>query len=270
MFDPQAFSIYDEKSWKQKKTAVGDLRYQKLVTDELHGMSIYFAKCPAGLRTDGFRAPYAIGVYLISGALCSPVRAFEPGAFVWYRKDTPCTLRVPEDGEAMLLIVTGREPSGSLPWKEMSGAEDVREAEGRQKTMDAPEAAEQPGTAEQPASQPECFSFYEEAGWYTAEGPAGVFYRDKLMVSDPDTGMIANFSHYPKGYDKTRHRHTCSHAIYVISGTLRTDEGRYGAGSLVWHPAGHCGTHGSVPEDDCAFLFLANKPFDIEFLNALN
>lgn len=86
---------------------------------------------------------------------------------------------------------------------------------------------------------------------------------DKRLVSDPETGMAVNFSKYPAGYYKDFHTHTCAHGIYVLKGILRTDTGMYGPGCFVWHPAGLSARHGATDEEDCEFIFITNKPFDI-------
>lgn len=102
-------------------------------------------------------------------------------------------------------------------------------------------------------------------GWIKVEQPEGAFFWDKPMIQD-ETGMVAIMTRYPKGYWKPYHRHTCSHGIYVFSGKLKTDDGIYGPGSFVWHPAGYKCGHGATEDEECVFLFVANKPFDIEFL----
>lgn len=104
-------------------------------------------------------------------------------------------------------------------------------------------------------------------GWVEVESPPGQKFYDKVMISDPETGMIVNLTRYPKGYTKILHRHTCSHGIYVISGKLKTSDGIYGPGSFVWHPAGYVCEHGATEDEDCLFLFVANRPFDIEFVD---
>ena len=91
---------------------------------------------------------------------------------------------------------------------------------------------------------------------------------DKRMISAEDEGIMINFSRYPAGYYKTPHRNHCSHGIYVISGKLRTDEGVFGPGSFVWHSEGSLARHGATDDEDCVFLFITNKPFDIIYVNA--
>ena len=90
---------------------------------------------------------------------------------------------------------------------------------------------------------------------------------DKRLVQpeDTDTGMMINFSKYPAGYYKTFHKHHCAHGIYVMKGILRTDKGEYGPGNFVWHPEGLSARHGATENEDCEFLFITNKPFDIYY-----
>jgi len=89
------------------------------------------------------------------------------------------------------------------------------------------------------------------------------YIYDKRLVDAQTDGIMINFSKYPAGYYKTPHRHSCGHGIYVIQGKLRTEEGIYGPGSFVWHAEGSLARHGATDEEDCIFLFITNKPFDI-------
>ena len=93
------------------------------------------------------------------------------------------------------------------------------------------------------------------------------FLYDKRMIAAEDEGVIVNFTRYEKGYMKPAHTHTCSHGMYVIKGTLRTDEGDFGPGTFVWHTAGCLCTHGATENEDVEFLFIANKEFDIHYLS---
>lgn len=92
-------------------------------------------------------------------------------------------------------------------------------------------------------------------------------FFDKRMIGAEEEGIVVNFSRYPKGFYKDPHRHNCSHGIYVISGKLKTDEGIYGPGSFVWHSEGSIARHGATDEEECVFLFVTNKPFDIIYVS---
>jgi hypothetical protein len=52
-----------------------------------------------------------------------------------------------------------------------------------------------------------------------------------------------------------------------LSGTLNTHQGTYGPGSFVWFPEGGSMEHGATDDEDCTFLFITNKPFDIHHLH---
>ncbi len=41
---------------------------------------------------------------------------------------------------------------------------------------------------------------------------------------------------YDAGFINPWHTHQCAHAMFVLSGTLRTHEGDYGPGSFVGSP----------------------------------
>ncbi|GGN72534.1 hypothetical protein GCM10011579_049850 [Streptomyces albiflavescens] len=43
--------------------------------------------------------------------------------------------------------------------------------------------------------------------------------------------------------------------------------GDYPAGSFVWFPVGGTMTHGATEDGDCTFLFITNKPFDIQYVD---
>lgn len=85
------------------------------------------------------------------------------------------------------------------------------------------------------------------------------------LIDDHATGMVVNFSRYPAGYYKEFHTHACSHGIYVLSGTLKTDKGEYGPGCFVWHQEGVVARHGATDREDCYALFITNKPFEISY-----
>ena len=89
---------------------------------------------------------------------------------------------------------------------------------------------------------------------------------DRALVSDPETGMCVNISRYPKGFLLERHTHTCAHGMYILEGKLSTSIGMASPGDFVWFPAGMEMEHGATVEEDCVFLFITNRPFDIHYL----
>lgn len=93
-------------------------------------------------------------------------------------------------------------------------------------------------------------------------------YR-KMLVQDPDTGMEIRITRYPAGWTTPRHIHHCSHGMYVIEGTLKTHEGCYSPGTMVWFPEGVPAEHGATAEADVTVMFVTNKRFDIQFVNGL-
>ena len=89
---------------------------------------------------------------------------------------------------------------------------------------------------------------------------------DKPLVSDPETGMSVAISRYEKGFNLEWHTHTCAHGMYILKGKLRTSIGEALPGDFVWFPAGMAMEHGATVEEDCTFLFITNRPFDIRYL----
>jgi anti-sigma factor ChrR (cupin superfamily) len=71
-------------------------------------------------------------------------------------------------------------------------------------------------------------------------------------------------------YDAPSDRHPCARGVYVLEGTLSTHQGRYPAGSFAWFPEGGIMEHGATQAEDCTFLFITNKPFDIHFVSDEN
>lgn len=92
-----------------------------------------------------------------------------------------------------------------------------------------------------------------------------VLERIPLMV-DPETGMEISKMVYPAGFINPWHTHHCAHGMYILAGTLTTHQGDYPPGSFVWFPEGGPMYHGATAEEDCTFLFVTNKPFDIHFM----
>jgi len=53
--------------------------------------------------------------------------------------------------------------------------------------------------------------------------------------------------------------------MFVLEGTLSTQEGRYGPGNFVWFPEGTVMEHGATAEHDVTVLFITNKRFEIHY-----
>ena len=51
--------------------------------------------------------------------------------------------------------------------------------------------------------------------------------------------------------------------MFVLEGTLSTQEGQYGPGNFVWFPEGTVMEHGASAEHDVTVLFITNKRFEI-------
>jgi quercetin dioxygenase-like cupin family protein len=83
------------------------------------------------------------------------------------------------------------------------------------------------------------------------------------LIADPDTGMQVMKLIYRAGLTNPWHTHPCALGIYVLDGTLATHQGEYPPGSFVWFPEGGTMNHGAAADEDCTFLFIRNKPFDI-------
>ena len=95
--------------------------------------------------------------------------------------------------------------------------------------------------------------------------PTGkTMYRKELYI-DPETGMEVRMVKYPAGFVNPLHIHHCAHGMYVLEGTLVTNDGQYGAGSFVWFPEGNVMEHGASADGDVTVLFITNKPFDIHY-----
>jgi quercetin dioxygenase-like cupin family protein len=89
-------------------------------------------------------------------------------------------------------------------------------------------------------------------------------YR-KNLIEDPDTGMEIRLVRYPAGVINTRHTHPCAHGMYVLEGTLVTNQGSFGPGHFVWFPEGMVMEHGAAAESDVTVLFITNKRFEIHY-----
>jgi anti-sigma factor ChrR (cupin superfamily) len=87
----------------------------------------------------------------------------------------------------------------------------------------------------------------------------------KPLFADPDTGMSVAKLRYRAGFTNEWHRHKCAHGMYVLDGILKTHAGSFGPGSFVWFPEGMEMEHGATQDNDVTFLFITNKPFEIQY-----
>jgi hypothetical protein len=90
----------------------------------------------------------------------------------------------------------------------------------------------------------------------------------KQPVTDPDTGMSVIKMKYFAGFTHEWRTHYCAHGMYVVDGILKTHAGSFGPGSFVWFSEGMKMEHGATQDNDVTFLFIANKPLDIQYINA--
>lgn len=98
--------------------------------------------------------------------------------------------------------------------------------------------------------------FIEELG--------GAVYM-KSCIDDQETGMSISKACYKAGVINKDHTHNCSHGMYVLDGILHTSRGDFGPGEFVWFPEGEVMFHGATPDNDVTFIFITNKPFDINY-----
>ena len=90
----------------------------------------------------------------------------------------------------------------------------------------------------------------------------------KELYTDPETGMLVRLVRYPAGVINPGHTHPCVHGMYVLEGSLVTHNGTFGPGTFVWFPEGVVMEHGASAEGDVTVLFITNKPFRIDYIDA--
>ena len=111
----------------------------------------------------------------------------------------------------------------------------------------------------------EVFRIDNYDSWSKITDEFGNVFEDKHMVTDNLHGMEVNLTHYPKGFYKKSHIHPMAHGMLVLSGKCRLEEEIYGPGTFIWMPEGYIGGHGATDDSDLTFLFVANKPFGIQY-----
>lgn len=87
------------------------------------------------------------------------------------------------------------------------------------------------------------------------------------LVHDEGTGMSVSVQRHPAGDRGKWHTHRCGHGMYVLSGVLDTNFGRFGAGSFVWFEPGVTMRHGAPDDSDLTYLFVTDREFDISYLD---
>jgi quercetin dioxygenase-like cupin family protein len=90
----------------------------------------------------------------------------------------------------------------------------------------------------------------------------------KELYSDPETQALIRLVRYPAGVINPKHTHPCGHGLYVLEGRLLTHIGTFGPGTFVWFPEGEVMEHGATPDGDVTVLFVTNKAFRIDYVEA--
>ena len=94
----------------------------------------------------------------------------------------------------------------------------------------------------------------------------GLPWYEHFLAEDSDTGMLVKLVKHPPGVVTPMHTHHCAHGNFILKGTLKTNFGDYTAGTFVWFPEGCEMEHGAPDNEECIFLFITNKEFDINFI----
>ena len=76
-----------------------------------------------------------------------------------------------------------------------------------------------------------------------------------MTVIDPN-GMSVLKMVYRAGFTNPWHSHPHAHG----------HRGQYPAGTFVWFPEGGVMEHGATQDEDCTFLFITNRPFQIHYV----
>lgn len=106
----------------------------------------------------------------------------------------------------------------------------------------------------------------DPVGWSKIKDEFGNVFDDKHLVTDDLHGMEVNLTHYPKGFYKKSHIHTMAHGMLILSGKCRLENDVYGPGTFIWMPEGYVGGHGATDDSDLTFVFIANKPFGLSYV----
>ena len=234
----QTFNCFSNEGWKTvNEEGIGVWKRLPLIKDDdYQGMGIQCILYPAGIRRPAHRLSCGSGIYIIEGELTVDEGTFGKGTLIWHPANHIYSYST-EKGCRLIFVTTHSHTSEYV---------DAVPAQQETKTVIS--------------------NIFEKEGWIQGEEPVGAFFDDKPVVTDPYNGALIHFSHYPEGFYKPYHVHTCSHGVLVIDGCEKTATGNYAPGSFIWHPAGVKAGHGPADGHDCWFMFIANRPFEIEFL----
>lgn len=87
---------------------------------------------------------------------------------------------------------------------------------------------------------------------------AGPGNEMKVLMHDPETGMITILTRLAPGASIPFHMHEAMEQTYVIEGSLKDDEGECTAGNFVIRPKGS--KHSPVAPNGCTMLVFFLKP----------
>ena len=94
---------------------------------------------------------------------------------------------------------------------------------------------------------------------------AGMHCYTKYLLDREDAPIYIKEVFYPRGFMTHWHKHSCSHGMYILNGTLKTNIGSFTAGQFVWWPAGTVAEHGAADDEDVTVLFITNGKFDLTY-----
>ena len=87
---------------------------------------------------------------------------------------------------------------------------------------------------------------------------AGPGNEMKVLMHDPESGMITILTRLAPGAGIPFHVHEAMEQTYVLEGSLVDDEGECTAGNFVIRPAGS--SHAPVAPDGCTMMVFFLKP----------
>lgn len=241
LIKPQAFNVYDKEGWIEKEEPEGCFFDDRpMISDPLNGAVINFSHYREGFWKSYHRHKCSHGIYVIDGQMKADDKVYGPGSFVWDPAGYCGGHGAAPGSDCLFLFIS------NLPF-------DI-------------EFLDEPAEPVQQTLSLSKFNIFDGKGWIEKEEPVGNPFYDKPMIVDPQTGMVVNFSRYPRGFEKPRHRFDCAHGVYIIRGRLATEGVFYGPGSFIWYPAGCVCEQVATADEDCYFLFVTVRDYRIEFL----